>query len=43
MCRYFGMEFIDFMLQGKSLSEYTNLFCPNEYKMKENMMLDYFQ
>ena len=43
MCRFFGMEFIDFMLQGKSLLEYTNLFCPNEYKKKENMMLDYFQ
>ena len=43
MCRFFGMEFIDFMLQGKSLLEYTNLSCPNEYKKKENMMLEYFQ
>ena len=26
MCRYFCIGFIDFMLKGKSLLEYTNLF-----------------
>ena len=30
MCEYFCIGFIDFMLKGKSLLEYTNLFCPNE-------------
>ena len=29
-CRYFCTGFIDFMLKDKSLSEYTNLFSPNE-------------
>ena len=29
--KYFCIEFIDFMLKGKSLLNYTNLFSPNEY------------
>ena len=32
MCGYFCNEFIDFMLKGKSLLEYTNLFSPNDYE-----------
>ena len=36
MCRYFCIGFIDFMLKGKSLSEYTNLFSPNGYKKNQN-------
>ena len=32
MCGYFFIGFIDFMLKGKSLLEYTNLFFPNDYK-----------
>ena len=31
MCGYFCIVFIDFMLKGKSVLEYTNLFSPNEY------------
>ena len=29
MCWYFYIGFITFMLKGKSLLEYTNLFSPN--------------
>ena len=29
MCGYFCIGFIDFILKGKSLLEYTNLFSPN--------------
>ena len=29
MCRYFRICFIDFMLAGKSLTEYGNVFSPN--------------
>ena len=29
---YLCIGFIDFMLKGKNLLEYTNLFSPNEYK-----------
>ena len=30
MCGYFCIEFIDFILKGKSLLEYTNVFSPSE-------------
>ena len=29
MCGYFCTGFIDFMLKGKTLTEYTNLFSPD--------------
>ena len=32
MCGHFHIGFIDFMLKGKSLLEYTNLFYPNDYE-----------
>ena len=32
MCGYFCIGFIDFMLAGKTLTEYTNLFSPNNFK-----------
>ena len=42
MCGYFCIGFIDFMLKGKSLLEYTNLFSPNEYKKNDKIILKYF-
>ena len=35
MCGYFCIGFIDFVLKGKILLEYSNLFSPNEYKKNE--------
>ena len=32
MCGQFCIAFIDFMLKGKSLLEYTDLFSPNKYR-----------
>ena len=32
MCAYFCIRFVDFMLKGKILLEYTNSFSPYEYK-----------
>ena len=32
MCGYFGIGFIHFMLAGKKLTDYTNLFSPNDLK-----------
>ena len=43
MCRYFCICFIDFMLKGKSLLEYANLFSPDGYKKNDNIILKYFQ
>ena len=42
MCGYFCNEFIDFILKGKSLLEYTNLFSPNEYEKNNKIILKYF-
>ena len=32
MCEYFYIGFIDFMLAGKKLTDYTNLFSPHDLK-----------
>ena len=32
MCGYFCIGFIDFMLAGKTLTEFTNLFSPNNLR-----------
>ena len=32
MCRYFCIGFIDFMLNGRSLLGYANLFLPYDYE-----------
>ena len=32
MCRYFCIEFINYMLEGKTLLDYTNLFSPDDFK-----------
>ena len=43
MCGYFCIGFLDFMLKGKSLLEYTNLFSPHEYKKNDKITLKHFQ
>ena len=42
MCGYFCIGFVDFMLAGKSLAEYTNLFSPNNFKKNDDIILKYF-
>ena len=32
MCGYHCIEFINYMLKGKTLLNYTNLFSPNDFK-----------
>ena len=32
MCRYFCIGFIDFLLAGKTLTEFKNLCSPNKFK-----------
>ena len=43
MCEYFCIGFIDFMLKGKSLTEFTNLFSPNNFKKNDDIILKYFR
>ena len=40
---YFCTGFIDFMLKGKTLLDYTNLCSPNSYEKNDKMILKYFQ
>ena len=43
MCGHFCILFFDFMLKGKSLLDYTDLFSPNEYEKDDKIILKYFQ
>ena len=43
MCGYFCIGFIDFMLAGKKLTDYTNLFFPHDFKKNDNIILPYFK
>ena len=42
MCGYFWITFIDFMLEEKTLTEYTNLFPPNNFKENDSKILNHF-
>ena len=42
MCGYFCIEFIDFMLTGKTLTDFTNLFSSNNFKKNDDIILSYF-
>ena len=43
MCGYFCIGFIDFMVAGKKLTDYTNLFSPLDFKKNDNIILSYFK
>ena len=43
ICGYFCIGIIDFMLEGKRLLEYTNLFPPNDYEKNDKIILKHFQ
>ena len=42
MCGYFCIGFIHFMLAGKTLTKFTNLFSPNNFKKSDDIILNYF-
>ena len=39
---YFCIGFINFMFNGKSSTDYTNLFSPNDFKKNDDIILKYF-
>ena len=43
MCGYFCIGFIDFMLAGKKLTDYTNLFSPHDFKKNDDTIFCYFK
>ena len=42
MCGYFCIGLIDYMFMGKSLTDYTNVFSPNNFKKNDDIILTYF-
>ena len=42
MCGYFCIGFVDYMFIGTSLTGYTNLFSPNNFKKNDSIILNYF-
>ena len=42
MCGYFCIGFIDCMLAGKKLTDFTDLFSPYDFK-KNDIILSYFK
>ena len=43
MCGYFCIEFINYMLKGKTLLDYTNLFSPNDFKKNDRLIKRIFE
>ena len=43
MCGYFCIGFIGFMLAGKKLIDYTNLFSPYDFDKNDRIILNYFK
>ena len=42
MWGYFCIGFTDFMLSGKTLTEFTNPFLPNNFIKNDDIILNYF-
>ena len=42
MCGHFCIGFINFLFSGNSLTDYTNLFSPNDLKKNDDIILKYF-
>ena len=43
MCGYFCIGFIDFMLADKKLTDFTNLFSPDDFDKNDQIILSYFK
>ena len=43
MSGYFWIGFIDFMLAGKKLTDFTSLFSPYDFRKNNNIILSHFK
>ena len=43
ICGSYCIAFIEYMLAGKALLDYTNLFSPNDYKKNDKIIYMYFK
>ena len=42
MCGFFCIGFIDFMLSEETLTDFTNLISPNNFKKNDDIILNCF-
>ena len=42
MCGYFCIGIVNYMFMGKSLTDYINLFSPNDFKNNDDIILNIF-
>ena len=43
MCGYFCIGFIDFMMAGKKLTDFTSLFSAYDFEKTDRIILKYFK
>ena len=43
MCGFYCIAFLEYMLAGKTLLDYTNLFSPNDCKKNGKIVYKYFK
>ena len=43
MCEYYCIEFINYVLKGKTLLDYTNLFSPSGFKKNDQIIKRIFK
>ena len=43
MCEFYIIVFIEYMIAGKTLLDYANLFSPNDYQKDAKIIYKYFK
>ena len=43
MCGFYYIAFMEYMLAGKTLVDYTNSFSPNDYTKNDKIIYKYFK
>ena len=43
MCGYFSIGFINFLIAGKTLTDFTSLLSPYDFDENDNIILSYFK
>ena len=43
MCEFYCIAFIEYLLAGKNLLDYTHFFSPNDYKQNDKILTKYFK
>ena len=41
MCEFYCLTFTEYMIAGKTLLDYTNLFFPKDYKKNDKIIFKY--